>query len=123
MITRAVTTAMTINIIGWPSFTKPKIVAAMIRIMIAGLIHRFLGFCIWSTVFGFTMSCISCFAFRFEQQAPQSARYSELLGSALRRGHFLRLQDVEHQHPARDRENQFGKLARRLSIRRVLPFR
>src|SRR5438105_721355 len=60
----------------------------------------------------FATSCISEFSLWFKQQAPEPARHFHLSIAPFRRGHLLRLQNVAHQHSARDSKNHFRQLVR-----------
>src|SRR6266700_4925940 len=61
---------------------------------------------------GLAISCIRWFAFISKQEPPQSARDLQLAGAPFRRGHLLWLQNVAHQHSARDSKNQFRQFVR-----------
>src|SRR5947209_12389730 len=72
---------------------------------------------------GFIRSCIGWFALRFKHEAPQIPYHLELMLAALGWSHFLRLQNVEHQHSARDREDQFRHFLRCEMMRIAFYFR
>src|SRR6266478_3856290 len=61
---------------------------------------------------GLAISCIRRFTFLSKQESPQSSCDFQLPGAPFRGGHLLRLQNVAHQHPARDSKNQFRQFVR-----------
>src|SRR5438874_10140575 len=61
---------------------------------------------------GLAISCICWFGFGFEQQPPQSAGDLQLPSAPFRRSHLPWLQNVAHQHSARDRKNEFRQFVR-----------
>ena len=61
---------------------------------------------------GLAISCICWFGFISKQEPPQSPCDFQLAGAPFRRGHLLRLQNIAHQHSARDSKNKFCEFIR-----------